>query len=394
MEKTFKIGETALTVKGLKADIERIIREIKMLTGIRSHVVEKSGIIGGEEREISLYVVLGQHELRDTEGYETEKAEFVKWLSSKVITVADYPYIKTKVKEIFDAHVHIEDYRLTPEQRQQKTIERNESLKIIEAKIEQKRIETDREKEQLKKDYPYLKLVADSGLSPRIIATKNIRIELNRAFPGLNFSIRSEIFSGGNSINIEWTDGATNDEVNKITKKYQEGYFDGMNDIYEYSNKAFCNLFGGAKYVLTNRAVSNEKMIEVGTTMGFDVSFKDWKMIVKDKNGEIKTEFQQMVSREAYNTSFYIKPEITSKDQVSMDGSLNSQGITVKENKEHQGIEIVFDSKPDQSTIDRLKANRFRWNNRTKVWYSKLNSNSLSFANSFIKVPTGEVLNS
>lgn len=44
-------------------------------------------------------------------------------------------------------------------------------------------------------------------------------------------------------------------------------------------------------------------------------------------------------------------------------------GITVKENDEHQGIEISFPGKPAQETIDKLKQAGFRWAFRAKVWY-------------------------
>lgn len=253
MQQTFKIGETLIIVKGVKAEIEKITGEIKRLLEIRNYYIQKNGILGGEERETIFMALFSQNELRDAEGYEAKKAEFLKYLSSKIITLADYPAIRIKVNEIFDAHVHIEDNRQTEEQKQQKTIEHNRIAKEREAKREEERIKTEQEKEQLKKDYPYLSLVNGSGLSPRIMATKNIRTELSRAFPGIKFSVKSESYSGGDSIDIDWTDEVTKDEVEKITKKYQEGYFNGMNDIYEYNNAAFNSLFGGAKYVFAQR---------------------------------------------------------------------------------------------------------------------------------------------
>jgi len=65
---------------------------------------------------------------------------------------------------------------------------------------------------------------------------KEIRKELKKNFPETKFSVRSKTFAGGDSVNVDWTDGVTEDQVNEIIKKYQEGHFDGMRDLYEYSN--------------------------------------------------------------------------------------------------------------------------------------------------------------
>ncbi len=67
-------------------------------------------------------------------------------------------------------------------------------------------------------------------------AAKLIRAELKKAFPLTKFSVTSESYSMGNSIRIHWNNGPTTNAVKEISKKYQEGHFDGMTDCYEYSN--------------------------------------------------------------------------------------------------------------------------------------------------------------
>lgn len=71
--------------------------------------------------------------------------------------------------------------------------------------------------------------------------TKNIRIELKRAFKGVKFSVTSSY----DTVNINWTDGPTYAQVEKLTSKYQEGSFNGMEDLYEYSSSPFNDVFGG-----------------------------------------------------------------------------------------------------------------------------------------------------
>lgn len=65
-----------------------------------------------------------------------------------------------------------------------------------------------------------------------------IKAELKAKFPTTKFSVRSESYSGGNSVNVNYDKG-TNvpdiKEVEKIAYKFNSGYFDGMTDSYEYT---------------------------------------------------------------------------------------------------------------------------------------------------------------
>jgi len=86
----------------------------------------------------------------------------------------------------------------------------------------------------------------------------NLRKELKEAFPGIKFSVRSESYSGGCSIDIKWEDGPMVGAVENVSGKYQEGHFNGMEDIYEHNyDNVWTDVFGGAKYVMTSRSSSN-----------------------------------------------------------------------------------------------------------------------------------------
>lgn len=83
-----------------------------------------------------------------------------------------------------------------------------------------------------------------------------IREELKKEFPNVKFSVKSSNFSGGDSVNVEWSNGPTTLEVSKFTSKYQYGRFDGMTDSYEYSNSI--EGLPQSKYVQTRREISEE----------------------------------------------------------------------------------------------------------------------------------------
>lgn len=97
--------------------------------------------------------------------------------------------------------------------------------------------------------------------STHAAAAQAIRQDLKKAFPGVKFRVRSSSFSMGNSVDVDWTDGPTGSEVDRIIGRYQYGHFDGMQDLYEYSNRR--NDLPQAKFVSGNRSMSDQVRAEL-----------------------------------------------------------------------------------------------------------------------------------
>lgn len=77
---------------------------------------------------------------------------------------------------------------------------------------------------------------------------------------------------------------------------------------------------------------------------------------------------------------------IPTKEQVVEAVCLGSnEQVTVRENVEKGGVEVLFNSKPDESVLNALKNNGFRWSRFSKLWYNKLTPENLEFANSLVK---------
>jgi len=169
-------------------------------------------------------------------------------------------------------------------------------------KATERRERNEQDRRQAIKDYSYL-IPDDSKTPSRVLAAKNIRIELKRAFPGHKFIVRSSIFSGGDDVSIGWIDGPTTEEVKKIAGKYQDGYFDGMEDLYNYVDNPFSDVFGGAKYVMESRRNSNEAYKQVAKDLGFgDVEL--------DQYGNIEgLEYAdcERIRRATWARSFYVR---------------------------------------------------------------------------------------
>lgn len=93
----------------------------------------------------------------------------------------------------------------------------------------------------------------NTKMGEHALCAKAIKQELKKAYPLIKFSVKSDTFAGGNSVGINWTNGPTVSQVELISKKYEYGHFNGMEDIYEINNRR--NDIPQAKYIHTSRNI-------------------------------------------------------------------------------------------------------------------------------------------
>ncbi len=91
-----------------------------------------------------------------------------------------------------------------------------------------------------------------------------IRSQLRHAWPTVRFSVRSDRYAGGSSIDIRWTDGPRTAAVERLVKHYEGADFDGMQDLKTCHDTVLVGPNGprlvhfGADFVFCHRSVSNE----------------------------------------------------------------------------------------------------------------------------------------
>lgn len=64
------------------------------------------------------------------------------------------------------------------------------------------------------------------------------------------------------------------------------------------------------------------------------------------------------------------------------------QAARLKHNKELNGIEIHFASKPERQILEDLKFNHFRWSKYSKCWYKKISAHALRIALQYGELPS------
>jgi len=73
--------------------------------------------------------------------------------------------------------------------------------------------------------------------SSQALTARAIKKELKAKFPKSKISVRSESFSMGDAVNVEYIGHASYETIDALLKKYQYGKFDSMNDIYNMDNQ-------------------------------------------------------------------------------------------------------------------------------------------------------------
>jgi len=374
MQYKITIKNQSYNVSGKKREVQNLAGRIRDAVELNHHFKELTGVIGISERSSTMMSLFGTEDFKiiDTESYNKEIAELLAMIDGA--KQADFQSIIIKAKTIHAKHIPIVDKRRTPEQEKERKAKYTADQEEQEKQANIKADKDNAEKERLLQEYPYL-IIQDGNIKSRVLAAKNIRIELSKAFPGQKFSVTSESYSGGDSVDVHWTDGPTDDEVNKIINKYQYGTFDGMEDIYNYHTTVFNNTFGDTKYVLGQRSISDEKYHETGAKMGYpDFKYERFKGF-----SGVDFDTEKMICREVRKISFYVAPT-KSTPTPDKSGPDNIDKPTMQLNEERNGVEIKFPGKPRQTIIETLKANGFRWSRFQGLWWAKQNEKTLQIA--------------
>ncbi|MDR6294295.1 hypothetical protein E9232_006849 [Inquilinus ginsengisoli] len=119
-----------------------------------------------------------------------------------------------------------------------------------EAAAERRRFAFEVERDQLKADPANKHLTQGDDQSSGLLAAKNIRAVLRRAFPGERFSVQKRSWG---TVSIQWEDGPTEEQVRGLVDRFRSGSFDGMQDQYVSEKTPWNAVFGGTKYLNLTR---------------------------------------------------------------------------------------------------------------------------------------------
>lgn len=83
-----------------------------------------------------------------------------------------------------------------------------------------------------------------------------IKKELQHRYPLTEWRVKSSSFSGGDSVDVSYTDGPTSHDVQQILNKYENSSFDAMTDCSNYMKPAYGG--EGVRFAMEARHYSKE----------------------------------------------------------------------------------------------------------------------------------------
>jgi hypothetical protein len=362
-------GKTVEEIHGVhgQPETERRMRHIPMVTGGMSEFAAKAWDALGEQFNWTI--------TKD---------------NAKTVTAC----AEALIPEI-NKHPIISDLRKTADVVAEEDRKHAEFKAASEIKANERAAEVQKIVAELRAKYPWANSIPTT-LSPWARAAACIKRELIDAFPGISFTVKSESYSMGNCVNIRWTLGPTTKQVDEIVGKYQDGHFDGMQDMYVHDNSAYNSAMEQVLAVAKNVSPSREIPRELREQLKTDLT-----PLTDRRDYELEREMYELVGRTSFapneqyagvkwndeGNDFEIVKLTTTAPLVNAavaGPSVTVAGITVTHNTEHDGIEIHFPTKPDQSVIDALKAQAFRWSMRNRCWYKKNRPGVREWAESYI----------
>lgn len=145
------------------------------------------------------------------------------------------------------------DNFIYPEEEVRKQIEIAEKFEItLVERAETERKANEDERERLKKEYSFLTF---NPKGEKRVTKLNLVTLLTRTFPHFKFSVKCE---HDYTYNVSWTDGPTDESVSEITRMFVDHHSDITGDYYDYEPSNFNRVFGGFRFVFTQRHFSEK----------------------------------------------------------------------------------------------------------------------------------------
>jgi len=202
---------------------------------------------------------------------------------------------------------------------------------------------------------------------------------------GIKCKATSESFSGGTAVNVKYTDvpPAMHKKICEHLSQYKYGHFDGMTDMYEYSNSRsdipqtkYLSIDNNFSAGLKQRAW--EYIRAHYNTDGLSAVFSDldsnarvremwasqfmWQFLNGSIDGELSAEFW---------ASCKMPKAAKPKTRATAKPSSTVEAVTVSEGTKEGYVEIRFPEKPSDDERAELKSAGFRWSRYNGCWWGK-----------------------
>jgi hypothetical protein len=321
-----------------KAEGEACGKAIDRLFYITSYRRELTGIYGESESEHLVMTIGGYNALENPSRF-TE--EFNDFLASIPHVIEDAAGMREKANALFKRHVPIVNSRLT---RQEATKAADESQRIHE------QYEADRNAERDA-------FIAKWGINEQV------------AIP-----------AGMMAVYLEITHDASDPQSDYYHSHAQIGYdlLLGIVPEGKRTEKIARGILARYPELSAHRWSWHREEYSMGSGTYLISEFTGI-MMPKYSNSteEVNTRFEIRFGTSARSMHPYMN---YTGDKLPAVSAENSGAVTMTLNRQHNGVELRFGTKPGEEILNNLRANGFRWHGRRHMWYAKQAEKTLSLA--------------
>lgn len=182
---------------------------------------------------------------------------------------------------------------------------------------------------------------------------KLVRAKLKATYPTVKFSVKSERYAGGSSIDVSWVDGPTTKETEALIGMYHGATFDGMIDLKSHHDTTDPDtgelVHYGNDYIFCHRSYSKDALESIWQSTCEKYGVSPDKATLKnehdhwyykfeyDRNRGYREDYQSLFNITASDTSFCAaQPPQDTPDSV---------GVTYGEYKGHATITLPYGDK-------------------------------------------------
>jgi len=331
---TFK-GENIEKVVGIKATkdhAEAIAAKLKMPLKLRRYHRQITGVVGGKESNSVLMSMFGPDKpLTDEEGYKVALEAYIQGLPAVMTEENMHPYLQ-QAAEICKKHMPVSDERETPEE-----------VLLRQANVIAREHERDLEATAWRARWCKPEEVA----IPEGMMAVYLEINFNDSDTMVDYFN----YHHGLGPNMLLAIVPKQAEKQALARRVLESYPELAKLKWEWHTEVYS--MGHGNYLESEVFGTEKQNAYDGRT---EVSI--WYEI------QFNSHSRSMLAYKDYPGTQPTSPApITSGEKVD--------GVTIRHNEEHNGIEVVFPAKPETSVLEGLKSLGFRWSRPQNLWYAR-----------------------
>lgn len=262
--------------------------------------------------------------------------------------------------------------------------------------------------EECKKKYSYIPCPKSEGVYLRTgEVSRNLRAVLAHEFPNVKFSVKSNSFSGGDSVCVSWNDGPSEKEVDKIVDAFSSRRADSTGDYWDDVTLPVHVVCGSFSYSHCERTITPEVREYVKSWFDNhlyrDAATDNWRReqdisrlmnkLLADTSFPIGGYEIAGIRHDDTDYEFYMEFKQKSEPTPPPEGGKKASpttGAEISVNKAKHGIELRFAEIPTESVRNMMKANGWRWSKFNKCWYCKDSLESRKLAAQVLETINGK----